>query len=76
MTIATTLSRLFKWTVGTVLALVALVALAALAVALVGWNWLREPIERLTLEKTGRALAIRGDNCIEFAWSRPKQWKS
>ena len=69
MTTAMTLPRLIKWTAGIGLALM---ALAVLVVALVGWNWLRAPIERLTLEKTGRALAIGGDITIEFAWPQPR----
>ncbi|WP_265943917.1 AsmA family protein [Dechloromonas sp. A34] len=69
MTIPMTLFRLFKWIAGIGLALI---ALAAVVVALVGWNWLREPIERMTLEKTGRALAIGGDITIEFAWPQPR----
>lgn len=64
-----TLFRLFKWIAGIGLALI---ALAVLVLALVGWNWLREPIERMTLEKTGRALAIGGDITIEFAWPQPR----
>jgi hypothetical protein len=30
-------------------------AQVALIIAIFGWNWLRGPIERMTLEKTGRA---------------------
>ena len=64
MTIAMTPTRLFKWIGGIVLALV---ALAVLVVAVVGWNWLRGPIERAALEKTGRALTIVATS----AWHSP-----
>lgn len=48
--------------------LLALVLLAVLTLALVGWNWLRGPVERLALEKTGRALVINGDLTVRFGW--------
>ena len=48
--------------------LLALVLLAVLTLALVGWNWLRAPVERLALEKTGRALVISGDLSVDFGW--------
>ena len=63
-----TLGRSLKWLAATVLAAV---VVAALFIAIVGWNWLRGPIERLALEKTGRALAINGDLKIEFGWPAP-----
>jgi AsmA protein len=69
MTTAMTLPRLIKWTAAIGLALMALVVLV---IALAGWNWLRAPIESMTLEKTGRALAIGGDITIEFAWPQPR----
>ena len=58
-----------KWTTGLILALV----LAAIVfIALYGWNWLRGPIERAVLVKTGRALAINGDLRLKFAWPLPQ----
>lgn len=69
MTTAMTLTRLFKRIGGILLALV---VLAVLVVAVVGWNWLRQPIERMALEKTGRALVIGGDISIEFSWPLPR----
>jgi len=64
-----TASRWLKWTAGLVLAPV---LLAALFVAIFGWNWLRGPIERATLEKTGRELVIGGDIELKFGWPRPR----
>jgi len=46
-------------------------ALAVLYIAIFGWNWLRGPIERMVLEKTGRILAINGDLAVKLAWPRP-----
>ena len=60
--------RWLKWTPVIVLAPF---ALAALYVALFGWNWLRGPIERTALEKTGRALHIGGDIKLKFGWPLP-----
>ncbi len=62
-------SRLFKWAAGLLLAPV---LLAVLFVAIFGWNWLRGPIERLTLDKTGRELVIGGDLELEFGWPLPR----
>ena len=42
-----------------------------LFIAVFGWNWLRAPIERNVLEKTGRALEIGGDITLSYAWPRP-----
>lgn len=64
-----TLFRLLKWTAGLLLAPV---LLAVLFVAVFGWNWLRAPIERMTLEKTGRELAIAGDLELKFGWPLPR----
>ncbi|MGP1676817.1 MAG: AsmA family protein [Burkholderiales bacterium] len=58
-------SRLFKWTAGLLLAPL---LLAVLFIAIFGWNWLRGPIERMTLEKTGRELVIGGDLELKFVW--------
>lgn len=60
-----TLRRLVKWLTGLCLLLL---VLPALLIALFGWNWLRAPITRLSLEKTGRELAIGGDLTVAFAW--------
>lgn len=62
-------SRLFKWTAGL---LFAPVLLAVLLVAIFGWNWLRGPIERLTLDKTGRELVIGGNLELKFGWPLPR----
>jgi len=59
------LRRTVLWVAG---ALLALVLLAVLTLALLGWNWLRAPIERMALEKTGRELVLRGDLTVRFGW--------
>ena len=59
------LRRSLLWVGG---ALLALVLLAGLTLALLGWNWLRAPIERMALEKTGRELVLRGDLTVSFGW--------
>jgi uncharacterized protein involved in outer membrane biogenesis len=64
-----TLSRLLKWTAGLFLAPV---LLAVLFIAIFGWNWLRGPIERMSLDKTGRELAISGDLDLKFGWPLPR----
>jgi len=61
--------RLLKWTAGLVLAPV---LLAVLFIAIFGWNWLRGPIERMALEKTGRELVIGGDLKLQFGWHQPR----
>lgn len=43
-------------------------ALPVVLIAIFGWNWLRGPIERMTQEKTGRELLIRGDFEVRFGW--------
>jgi len=48
------------------------VLLAALYIAIFGWNWLRAPIERMTLDKTGRELVIGGDLKLKFGWPLPR----
>lgn len=63
-----TLLRLLKWIVGVFLASI---LLAALYIAIFGWNWLRRPIEQMTLDKTGRVLAISGELQVHFAWPLP-----
>ena len=64
-----TLSRTLKWTAGLLLAPV---LLAVLFIAIFGWNWLRAPIERMTLDKTGRELVIGGELELKFGWPRPR----
>jgi uncharacterized protein involved in outer membrane biogenesis len=64
-----TLPRKLTWIAG---AFLAPVVLAILVIAIVGWNWLRGPIERMTLEKTGRALVISGDVKLKFGWPLPR----
>lgn len=64
-----TLRSSLKWIAGIALALI---ALPVLFVAIFGWNWLRGSIERMTLEKTGRELAIGGDLVVEFGWPHPR----
>lgn len=61
--------RWLKWIVGSLLTAV---VLAVLFIAVFGWNWLRAPIERVTLEKTGRVLVIGGDIEVELAWPLPR----
>ena len=61
--------RWLKWIVGSLLAPVVLVALF---IAIFGWNWLRAPIERVTLEKTGRVLLIGGEIEVDLAWPMPR----
>jgi uncharacterized protein involved in outer membrane biogenesis len=62
-------SRLLKWTAGLVLLPV---LLAVLVIAIFGWNWLRAPIERMALDKTGRELVIGGDLQLKFGWPLPR----
>ena len=64
-----TLPRSLKWIAA---AFAAPVLLAVLFIAIFGWNWLRGPIERMTQERTGRALAIKGDLKVKFAWPSPR----
>ncbi|TXT40513.1 MAG: AsmA protein, partial [Comamonadaceae bacterium] len=63
------LPRSVKWITSLVLALL---LLATLTVALLGWNWLRAPIERMALEKTGRALVIGGNLELHWGWPWPR----
>ncbi len=64
-----TVVRAFKWLATLVLAVIAMVILF---IALFGWNWLRPPIEKFALNKTGRSLAIQGDLTLKFAWPLPR----
>ncbi len=63
-----TLPRSLKWIAGSLLALIMLMAGF---VAIFDWNWLRGPIERMTLEKTGRELVIGGNIEVRFGWPSP-----
>lgn len=60
--------RILGWLAGLLLAPV---ALGAVWIAIFGWNWLRGPIEHLTLQATGRALAIGGNLSLQLAWPAP-----
>jgi AsmA protein len=62
-------ARLLKSTAALILAPV---LLAVVYIAIFGWNWLRGPIERMALAKTGRALVIGGDLEFKFGWPRPR----
>jgi uncharacterized protein involved in outer membrane biogenesis len=64
-----TRSRLLKWIAALLLAPV---LLAVIYIAIFGWNWLRGPIQRITLEKTGRELVIGGDLQLKFGWPLPR----
>lgn len=59
------LLRSMKW-VGWFL--LALTLVTCVFFALLDWNWLRGPITRMTLEKTGRELAINGDLKVTLGW--------
>lgn len=56
---------IFKWLA---FALLLLPVLAMLWIAVFGWNWARGPLQRLTLEKTGRELTIAGDLSVSLGW--------
>ncbi|MFN0315318.1 MAG: AsmA family protein [Burkholderiales bacterium] len=64
-----TLPRPLKWIAG---ALLAPVVLGVVFVAIFGWNWLRGPMERMVMEKTGRALVIGGDIEVIYGWPSPR----
>ena len=66
---APSLLRSLKWLA---VALIAPLLLAVLFILVFGWNWLRAPIERMALEKTGRVLAIKGDMNVALGWPRPR----
>ena len=61
-----------RWLLASVAALLALFLIAALALSAIGWNWARAPLERLALERTGRALVIGGDLTVTPAWPAPR----
>ena len=60
-----TILRVLRWVAG-ILLLPVVMGIAFIAVA--GWGWLRAPIERVTLDKTGRQLAIGGAIDVRFGW--------
>ena len=57
-----------RFLLGLAAALLATLVLAAVFIAVFGWNWLRAPLERVVLQKTGRELAIHGDLTVKFGW--------
>lgn len=57
--------RVFRWIAG-VLLLPVVLGIAFIAV--VGWDWLRAPVERMVLDKTGRELTIAGAIDVRFGW--------
>ena len=61
-------SKWMKWVAAIVL-LPILLAIAFIAIA--GWNWLRAPIEREVLDRTGRVFRINGDLRLKWHWPRP-----
>lgn len=61
------IKRALQWS-GGILLLAILLPVAY--VALFGWNWLREPVSHLALEKTGRELVIGGDLHLKLGWPR------
>ncbi len=63
---------MLRWLKWIVVSLLAPVVLAVLFIAVFGWNWLRAPIERVTLDKTGRVLAIGGDIEVDPVWPHPR----
>ena len=52
--------------------LLAIATAATIFILLFGWNWMRQPIERYALNKTGRVLAIKGDLTIGYDWPLPR----
>ena len=45
-----------------------LTVLLVLVLIFFDWNWLRQPIERVVSEKTGRELIIKGDLKVKLGW--------
>ena len=64
-----TRNRIFLWIAAT---LAAPFVVMTLVVALFGWNWLRDPIEHWTEQKTGRVLAINGNLSLHLGWPWPR----
>ena len=63
------MARLLK---GLLAAVVLVPLLALLFVLIFGLNWARAPLQRVVLEKTGRALVIGGDLTLHPAWPVPR----
>ena len=63
------MGRVVKWLLA---ALVTAPLLALLFVLVFGLNWARGPLQRVVLEKTGRALVIGGDLTLHPAWPVPR----
>lgn len=61
--------RTLKWAAS---ALLAGVILAVLFVTILGWNWLRAPLEKKVLAQTGRTLQIKGDLDVAMGWPWPR----
>ncbi len=61
--------RILKWLA---LILLAIATAATIFILVFGWNWMRQPIERYTLAKTGRVLAIKGDLTLGYHWPLPR----
>ena len=64
-----TVLRLFKWLA---VCLLVIATAVTIFILLFGWNWLRQPIEQYTLNKTGRVLAINGDLTLGYHWPIPR----
>lgn len=59
------LGRSLKWMAALLLALL---LACVLFITVFGWNWLRAPIERQTLQATGRVLQIEGALGVDWGW--------
>lgn len=59
------LRRTLRW-LGYIVAAIAVVIVVL--VIFFDWNWLRHPIERVVIEKTGRALIINGNLNVKLGW--------
>ncbi len=64
-----TVLRFIKWPA---LTLLGIATAATVFILLFGWNWMRQPIEQYTLNKTGRVLAIKGDLTLGYHWPLPR----
>ncbi len=65
------LYRFLKWLAALLLLLV-LPLLAALWITIIGWNWARDSLQRMVLERTGRALVIGGDLQLSLGCPTPR----
>ena len=63
------LTRSVKWIGGT---LVVVIGLILILLNLSNWNWLRGPLSKTVLDKTGRHLVIGGDLIVDLGWSRTR----